>query len=422
MERTRMSWVEQRRSGICARVVAGDLRLDAAADLMELSYRQARRLVKRYKREGALGLVHGALGRRSNRSAPLAALRSRALVLVREHFTGFGPTLAAEHLASEFGVELCVETLRLWMMEEGLWARARKRRPHRRRRERMAHFGEMVQVDGSFHHWLGDDRPRACLITFIDDATGVVLARFAAAESTWAVTEVLELWLRRYGVPRSIYADRGGVFHHWRHVRRKSAEPDRTQFGRMLRELGIRLIAARSPQAKGRVERSHGTPQDRLVKKLARAGITTYEEANRFLYAYLIEHNRRFGKEPAARDDFHVQLEASTDLAGLLALKHVRTVSRDWVVAFRRRFLQLARRSRVSPGQKVTVTETRDGSVRLSLCGIGLDYSELPHAIPRRPKPSVHHPWRHPGYYEWMLKNRPERLHDQTPTPALDGP
>jgi hypothetical protein len=267
----------------------------------------------------------------------------------------------------------------------------------------------VVQVDGSFHHWLGEDLPVACLVTFIDDATGVVLARFAPAESTWAVTEVLEMWLKRYGVPKAIYADRGSVFRHHRHTHRKRAEPDATQFGRMLRELGVGLITARSPQAKGRVERSHGTHQDRLVKKLSRAGIKDYESANRFLERYLEDHNARFAR--AARDsaDFHVPLLPEAELSRVLTLKYTRLVSRDLVVSYRTRSLQILRESRVSPGRRITVTEARDGTVRLFLSGIELKYQELAtqKANNFRPRPSLDHPWRHQGYRAWAKKNRP---------------
>lgn len=417
-----MSELETRRAGVCARVVGEGLSVGKAAGLMELSYRQAKRVLRRYRSDGALGLVHGNLGRRSNRTVPLRDLRVQALALVRDEFRGFGPTLAAEHLASEYELKVCAETLRLWMLEEGLWSRTRRRRPHRQRRERMAHFGEMVQVDGSFHHWLGEDRPSRCMITFIDDATGVVLAGFSAGETTWGVTAVLEKWVRRYGVPRAIYADRGSVFQKRKSRRRRNADPDLTQFARMLDELGIRLLKARSPQAKGRVERSHGTHQDRLIKKMARRGITDYEGANEFLAEYLSGHNGRFARAPREPDDLHLTLDPAVDLRNVLSLRYTRLVSRDLVVSYRRRALQLTRRSRVSPGRRIVVREARDGSVKLFLSGIELEYTELPRQESGatngfRPRPLASHPWRYPG--SWAHRERyelsPATLGEGTP-------
>jgi len=211
------------------------------------------------------------------------------LALVREKYSGpvdgrFGPTLAAEHLASEDGVTVHHDTLRRWMLAAGLWSRARKRSPHRTRRERKAHFGELVQLDGSFHLWYETRGPRGCLMNLVDDATGRTLARLGDAETIWAAADVLRRWIEAYGVPLALYTDWKNVY-----VRESNAEEQvtgavpRTQFGRMCASLGIQIIAASSPQAKGRVERNHGTHQDRLVKKLRRLGIATAAAANAFL-------------------------------------------------------------------------------------------------------------------------------------------
>ena len=220
------------------------------------------------------------------------------LALVREKYSGgvderFGPTLAAEHLASEDGLTVDHETLRRWMLAAGLWSRARKRSPHRRRRERKAHFGELVQMDGSFHPWFEGRAPASCLLTLVDDATGRTLGRFGAQETIWAAVGVLRAWIERYGMPQALYTD-------WKNVyvrppnaaeRVTGAEP-LTQFGRMCATLGIQIIPASSPQAKGRIERNHGTQQDRLVKKLRRQGIADLATANTFLETeYWADHN-----------------------------------------------------------------------------------------------------------------------------------
>src|SRR4051794_11233679 len=211
-----MSAQELKRAGVLARVVAETLTLRGAAVLMGVSYRQAKRLVGRYRAQGAAGLRHGSAGRASNR-ATMVRLRTRVLALVRTKYSGgvderFGPTLAAEHLASEDGVTVDHETLRRWMLRAGLWSRARKRSPHRRRRERKPHFGELVQLDGSFHPWFEDRGPHSCLLTMVDDATGRSLGQFDAQETIWAAVGVLRLWMAQFGVPRALYTDWKNVY------------------------------------------------------------------------------------------------------------------------------------------------------------------------------------------------------------------
>jgi hypothetical protein len=205
---------------------------------------------------------------------------------MREKYGGavgerFGPTLAAEHLASEDGQEVDAETLRRWMLKEGLWSRERRRRQHRRRRERKEHLGEMVQMDGSFHRWLEERGPGGCLMDLVDDATNTTLARLGEEETIWAAAGALRAWIERYGVPHLLYVDWKNLYQRGATAKeRLRGEEPVTQFGRMCAKLGIRLIAANSPQAKGRVERVHGTHQDRLVKKLRRKKIASHAQAN----------------------------------------------------------------------------------------------------------------------------------------------
>jgi transposase len=206
-----MSTRELRRAGVLARVSAGTLTLKAAAELMAVSYRQAKRLYRRYRAVGAKGLQHRSAGRPSNR-AVARRTRARVLALIRAKYSGevaerFGPTLAAEHLASEDGITVDHETLRRWMLAAGLWSRARKRSPYRQRRERKAHRGELVQLDGSFHAWFEGRGPQACLLTLVDDATGTTLGQFSPQETIWAAVGVLRVWLTQYGVPRALYTD-----------------------------------------------------------------------------------------------------------------------------------------------------------------------------------------------------------------------
>jgi transposase len=351
---------------------------------MEVSYRQAKRLYRRYRAEGAKGLKHRSAGRASNRALDTRQ-RKRVLALIREKYSGgvderFGPTLAAEHLASEDGITVDHETLRRWMLAAGLWSRARKRSPHRRRRARMAHFGELVQLDGSFHPWLEDRGPENCLLTLVDDTTGRSLGRFGAQETIWAAVAILRAWIAQYGIPRALYTDWKNVY-----VRRPNREERETgaapltQFGRMCAALGIQIIPASSPQAKGRIERNHGTHQDRLVKKLRRKGIGDVTGANVFLESdYWGDHNRRFAQAPASADDFHVAVPRGVHLDKVFRLEEKRTVSNDWVVRYDNRLLQLERQSGRPPARStVLVYEAPDGQLEIRYRGRVMRWTEV---------------------------------------------
>jgi transposase len=394
-----MSTRELKRAGVLARVKAATLSLRSAATLMEVSYRQAKRLYRRYRQAGAAGLKHRGAGRRSNR-AVTGKTRTRVLRLIREKYGGdvdtrFGPTLAAEHLASEDGIVIDHETLRRWMLAAGLWSRARKRSLHRRRRARKGHFGELVQLDGSFHCWFEDRGPASCLLTMVDDATGRSLGRFGTQETIWAAVGVLRAWITHYGIPRALYTDWKNVY-----VRRPNqeerdtgAEP-LTQFGRMCAALGIRIIPASSPQAKGRIERNHGTHQDRLVKKLRRKGIADVATANTVLETeYWSDHNRRFAQAPASADDFHVAVPRGVRLDQVFRLEEQRTVSNDWVVRYDNRFLQLERQSRLAPARsRVTVYEDCGGQIEIRYRNHLMRWTEVTASQPsvnQPPPPSI---------------------------------
>lgn len=420
--RTAMSTKELRRAGVLARVTAKTLTLKAAAALMDVSYRQAKRLYRRYQRAGAAGLKHRNAGRPSNRRTP-AGRRRRVLALIRAKYSGgvderFGPTLAAEHLASEDGLTVDHETLRRWMLAAGLWSRVRKRSPHRRRRERMAHFGELVQLDGSVHPWFEDRGPQSCLLTLVDDATGHSLGRFGAQETIWAAVGVLRAWIARYGLPQALYTDWKNVY-----VRRPTEEeqvtgaPPLTQFGRMCAVLGIQIIPASSPQAKGRIERNHGTQQDRLVKKLRRKGIADLAAANAYLETeYWADHNHRFAQPPASPDDYHVAVPRSVRLDQVFRLVEKRALANDWVVRYHNRLLQLDRQSGHPPARStVVVYEAPDGALEIRYRDRVLRWTDItgqvrvaaPPAPPPRPGPASSrtirlkprrvcddHPWR----------------------------
>ena len=414
MGRTALSRKELQRVELLARVKSEELKLVHVAEMLGISYRQAKRLWRRYRRKGAASLKHGNTGRRSNR-AKSRQFREKVLRLVRQKYSGsvderFGPTLAAEHLLSEDGIEIDAETLRYLELS----GRSRE------------HFGELVQLDGSFHDWLEGRGPEGCLMNMVDDATGTVLCRLGAQETTWAAANILESWISKYGVPMALYTDWKNVY-----VREPTekeelrGETPVTQFGRMCQKLGIRIIAANSPQAKGRVERGNGTHQDRLIKKMRRKEISSAEQANEFLESeYLPEHNRRFAKAPAEPEDFHRKALGKRQLREVFRLETERTIGSDWVVRYENRFLQVKRQSKYAPAKsKVTVCEWQDGTIEIYYREQKLKWEEIserPPAIreassqprPNRQshaKPGAEHPWRR-GYQGMKPRGSPAAL------------
>jgi transposase-like protein len=410
-----MSNRELERVEVMGRVKNGDLKLGDAAILLELSYRQVKRVWRRYREEGRQGLKHGHAGKTSNHRKP-SKVRRQALNLIKRKYSGaegerFGPTLAAEHLAEEDGLVVDHETLRRWMLEEGLWSRERKRQAHRQRRERKAHFGELVQLDGSFHDWFEGRGPRGCLMNMVDDATGTVEAQMGKEETIWAAAGVLQAWIHKHGVPRVLYTD-------WKNVYKRKAtaaeqlrgEVPVTQFGRMCQKLGIRIIAASSPQAKGRVERNHGIHQDRLIKKMRRKGINSYAAANQYLdNEYLAQHNRRFAQAAAQPEDYHGRKLTARELRQVFRLETERTIGNDWVIRHDNRWLQLLpKQRRYAPTRsKALVCEWEDGTREVYYREERIAFTELQEpprkpASPTRPtaratvirKPNPDHPWR----------------------------
>jgi hypothetical protein len=386
-----MSQRELRRVEVLARVKSKELKVVDAGSLVRVSYRQAKRLWKRYQEEGARGLRHRNAGRASARAKP-ARFRRRVLKLVREKYgegegERFGPTLAAEHLASEDGMRVAAETLRRWMLAEGLWSRRRKRKPYRQRRERRRHFGELVQMDGSFHDWLEERGPGGCMMNMTDDATSEVELRLGEEETIWAAANTLWVWIEKNGVPQALYVD-------WKNVYKRAptqreqlrGEEPVTQFGRMCEKLGIEIIAAGSPQAKGRVERNHGTHQDRLIKKMRRKKIGTHEQANVYLQQeYLPEHNRRFRCAAAEAENYHRRAPSATELREVFRLESERIIGNDWVVRYDNRLFQVQAQSRkYAPAQgKVVVCEWQDGTIEIEYRGRKLPWKEIFAAGPR---------------------------------------
>jgi transposase-like protein len=415
MEPLVMSKLERRRLEVLSQVRSGKLTLRKGSELLGIGYRQMKRVWGRYQAEGDAGLVHRLRGRQSNRQGD-AGLRKRVLARYVKQYGDYGPTLAAECLAEE-GLVVPVQTLRRWLLAEGLWSRQRQRKQHRRRRARKEHFGELVQMDGSHHDWFEGRRAWAVLMVMIDDATGRIHARFFEEETLTAALTMFRDYALQHGFPQAIYVDRAGIYRSDREP--TSAEilaekEPQTQFGRAMEALQVRLILAGSPQAKGRVERMNSTLQDRLVKALRQRRVSDLRGANKYLEEEFLEpFNKKFGQPPAQAADLHRVVTAELDLPRVLAVHEERVVQNDWTVRWNNAFLQLQRDSGLQPGQRVTVCGQLDGRVRLFAGDRELAYGTTrtePRPPRRQPqsrgvptksiqglKPAKKHPWRGRG-------------------------
>jgi transposase len=409
-----MSRKERERAKLFERVKKGELKLVEVSEVSGLSYRQCKRIYKRYSKEGDEGLVHLSRGQASNRGYG-AEIKKQVLDLYQKNYPDFGPTLAAEKLC-EKGHEVDHETLRRWLIEAGIWQKRRKRARHRSWRERRAHFGELVQLDGSHHEWFEKRASKCCLMNMVDDATGTTLAHFSKEETIFSAMGLLWKWMELYGIPQALYTDKKNVYVADEKVRARAAEEGAevlTQFGRACKTLGIRIITAHSPQAKGRVERSHGTYQDRVVKELRLEAIDTTEGANKFFEGgYLKKLNEKFAVAPRSEVDYHRPVK-DYDLASILCLEEERSASSDWVVRFENGFYQLLPEDKLRSGKgKVTVQRYLNGELHFRYQGEEVSYrvlAERPEPkdkIQKRKKvqggetimekyvPAVNHPWR----------------------------
>jgi transposase len=412
MGKLRLSGKERRRLEVLGKVKRGDIRLTKAAELLSVSYRQVLRIWERYEAEGSAGLKHGLRDRVSNRRIDVGR-RERVLELYQGKYGDFGPTLAVEYLRKDDGEDLSEETLRRWLMAAGLWQARRQGARHRKWRERRAHWGEMVQMDGSWHDWFEGRREWAALMVLIDDATNWTYAKFFESETTAAAMSVFGEYVGLYGLPRSLYVDRASIYETTRDSTVEEALQavgPLTQFGRAMRELEVELILARSPQAKGRVERRHGVFQDRFVKALRLKQIDTLESANEYLAReFLYELNERFSVAARSEADLHRPLGRGVRLEHVLSYQEERVVQNDWTVSWCNRIFQLdERHQKLSLARKkILVSELLDGTIRLTSRGENLRWIELPERPAPAPragkgprekkvpyKPAASHPWR----------------------------
>jgi len=402
----RMSLRELKRLKAIHEARQGHITQKAAGSMLDLSERQVRRLVRAVRDEGEAGVIHKSRGRVSNRRKP-DKLRAKVISLYCKRYQDFGPTLAVEKLLERDGIRLSDETLRKWLIEEGLWIKRRKRSGHRRWRERKPCFGEMLQMDGSHHDWLEGRGPELVLMGGIDDATNKVYARFYDYEGTLPAMGSFKGYAKKYGLPMSIYLDRHSTY---KSTKKLTIEEEleglqpMSQFERALQELDVKVIHACSPQAKGRIERLFGTLQDRLVKEMRLRGVKTKEEANEFLEGYLPVFNKKFQVRAANATDVHVKIPRGFDLDQYLCIKAQRTVRNDNTLSYKARLYQI---EGIVKTKKVSIEERLDGTMRITSGNVNLQYGEIFGRPERNCQPPVkrpqirkhnippkNHPWR----------------------------
>jgi transposase len=374
-----------------------------AAELVGLSCRQLRRMIKRVREEGDDGISHRSRGKASNRRLS-QKVKDKVLKLYRNQYRGYGPTFVCEKLSDVHKIKLGDETLRLWLNQGNIPYEKRKGRKHRQWRERMHHFGEMVQMDGSHHAWFEGRGNECVLMGYIDDATGTVYGRFYDYEGTMPAMDSFIRYIKRYGIPQSVYLDKHSTY---KSTTKQSIQDEledkkpMSQFERSLTELGVKVIHANTPQAKGRVERLFRTLQDRLVKEMRLAGVKRVEEANEFLKTYLPMFNNRFKVKPASEVDVHQAALPVRELDKIFCIREERTLRNDFTIAYNGKLYQI---KDAVKAQKVAIEERMDGSLHITHRGLELNYREIkkravkeklqkPLLIDRRYQ-SPDHPWK----------------------------
>jgi len=408
-ETIRMSVEESRRISIVRQAISRCITQKKASELIGVSYRQAKRLVTRVRKEGNKGIIHKLRGEPGNRRMA-KEVRERVMELYSEKYWDFGPTLASEKLYERDGIEVSHETLRLWLLEESKWEWQRRRKKNKRWRQRKDYFGEMVQMDGSHHDWFEGRGPKSVLMGYIDDATGIVYGRFYDYEGTMPAMDSFMRYIERYGIPQRIYLDKHTTYKSPKKQtieEQLRGEEPKSQFERAAEELGVEVIHAGSPQAKGRIERLFGTFQDRVIKEMRLADVKSRGEANEFLRGYLPTYDERFSVLPAKEGDLHRKAPGKEKLKGILCMKTERSIGNDGVVRYNNKFYQIESVYRRT--KTVTVEERLDGSVHIRNNGRYLKYRQIPPELMVRPVkkrrakkprrkyiPPKDHPWRKP--------------------------
>lgn len=399
-----------------------------AAEKLKISERQIRRIVKRIRTEGDEGIIHKLRGRKSKQKIA-EGKKQKVMRIYEKRYKGFGPTFAVEKLEEVEKIKISDETLRKWLIEIGMW-QIRRVRKHREWRERKSHYGEMEQFDGSHHDWFEGRGPKCVLMGYIDDATNKRYARFYEYEGVIPAMDSLKRYIKKYGIPYSIYLDRHSTY-------KSHAKPTiedelnsrkaLSQFERAAGELGINIIHANSAPAKGRVERDFRTYQDRLVKEMRLRNISSIEEANKYLPMFLFKHNKRFKANPAQEGNLHRPLPENIDLDAVLSVKEERVLRNDFTIQYENKFYQISDRIN---GRKVTVEERLNGRMYITYKGKKLKYREIqklpakkeikkPIRVRLTYRPPVEHPFKSRMYerrlaYEAAMKMAQEKAEKES--------
>lgn len=376
-----MSEKERKRKVIMEAVLSGQFTLSDAADHMEVSYRQAKRIKHKYIKYGDAGLMHQSRGKPSGHRKS-EKFKRKVIDLYQEKYCTWGPKFASEFMAEEDSIEVNPETLRLWLKAEGLWVRKRKRSSFRQRRERKEKFGELLQIDGSIHNWLGPEKPKCCLFNMVDDATSTCLAMLDKGETTWGLLTILKKWIKKYGIPQAVYVDLKSVYV-------SPSDTGQSVFEEVCKKLDIRIVRAYSPQAKGRVERSHQIFQDRFVKELELKNITELDEANKLLDKKVIKRfNDKFSKPASSQIDGHRKANSFGNLNHLICWEEIRRVKNDYTVQFDNQHYQLDRYNNivVTPKSKVIIRKHLNGRVSIWYKGARLKYRSIENRQQTKPE------------------------------------
>lgn len=383
---------ELKKLHIIRKTLDGKLKQIEAAQILSLSDRQIRRLTARIRQEGDAGIAHKSRGKESNRRFP-NKIRKKVVKLYRQKYNDFGPTLLSEKLLEQENIKISDESLRRWLIETGDIKKRHKHKKHRQWRERKAHFGEMLQIDGSHHRWLEERGPEIVLMGCIDDATNNIFGRFYEYEGTMPAMDCFKRYTGLYGLPLSIYIDRHTTY---KSNAKPTIEDDlngrrpRSQFERAMEELEVEVIHANSPQAKGRIERLFKTLQDRLVKEMRLKGIKTIMEANLFLEGYLKRHNERFSIESREKEDLHRPLREGFDLDGVLCVKTKRALRNDFTVAHNKKLYQILEPANT---KEVIVEERLNGNMLITHNGRALGFKEID-SLPLKEKQNPKKPFK----------------------------
>ena len=411
-----ISQKDLKRLHIIRKAIDKCLKQREAAELLRLSQRQVRRLVKRVREESNKGIIHRSRGLKSHR-AIADRIRQKALGLCKSIYAGFNPTFASEKLFERNKIKISRETLRQWFLTEGIPYEKRKARPHRKWRERKAHCGEMIQMDGSHHDWFEGRALECVLMGYIDDASSRVYARFYGYEGTRPAMDSFKRYCLKYGLPLNIYLDRHSTYKGWRKAtveEELSNQHPLSQFGAALEELGVHLIHAQSAQAKGRVERLFKTFQDRLIKEMRLRGLKSIAEGNEFLGHYLPVFNKRFNVVPLENEDLHRPLPERAEIDKILSVKTPRALRNDFTVLHEGKLYQVEDNIR---SKEVVIEERLNGQLLITHKGRALRYSQIsqkPVKIQQPRKQRIYapvpkdHPWRNFRFGSVDIKDKEE--------------